>query len=168
MSPSLHGRLCPSDGIRPSDLSGMHCLCQTLGILHFVWETSNGSGPGENNGGRGRRNSSVPTNNSSQRGPRGGRGGPRGAGNQKILLRGLLPKESSRNNTPLARGNGGKNENEKGRVHSSLAFLPSRPLKALHVGLSEALFQPSPLLIRKCCRRASQSPEPQKRGKVKV
>lgn len=55
-------------------------------------------------------------------------------GNQKNLLRGLFQKESSRNNTlPKRRKKG---------IPSSLAF-PSRPLKALQIGLSEALFQPS-------------------------
>lgn len=59
-------------------------------------------------------------------------------GNQKNLLHGLFQKESSRNNTlPKKR--------KKGMITPlppSLAF-PSRPLKALQIGLSEALFQPS-------------------------
>lgn len=56
-------------------------------------------------------------------------------GNQKNLLRGLFQKESSRNNTLPKR-------RKKGTVPPSLAF-PSRPLKALQISLSEALFQPS-------------------------
>lgn len=56
-------------------------------------------------------------------------------GNQKNLLRGLFQKESSRNNTLPKR-------RKKGTVPPSLTF-PSRPLKALQISLSEALFQPS-------------------------
>lgn len=107
--PSLHSRLSPNDEIRPTDLSEMRCLRQTLRILHFVWETSNRSGPRENNGGRGHRNSSVTTNNS------------HGGKNQKKknLLRGLLQKESSRNNTPPARG-----EEEKKKEMKKVRFPP--------------------------------------------
>lgn len=56
-------------------------------------------------------------------------------GNQQNLLLGLFQKESSRNNTLPKR-------RKKGTVPLSLTF-PSRPLKALQIGLSEALFQPS-------------------------
>lgn len=67
------------------------------------------------------------------------------------------------------RRGGKKKRNEKGTVPSSLAFFffPSRPLKALHVGLSEALFQPSPLLIRKCCRHKRPNLQNDKKGQGK-
>lgn len=83
-------------------------------------------------------------------------------GNQKNLLHGLLQKESSRNNTPPE-----GRKKKKVRFPPPLLFFPSRPLKALHIGLSEALFQPFLYLSINAADRSVRISRTTKKGQGK-
>lgn len=138
------------DANQPWTRSEIHCLYVTVRILHSVWAISNRSswertmvaGAASES----HRNNSCTSNTVT--------------GNQKNLLHGLFQKESSRNNTL-------PKERKKGTIPSSPAF-PSRPLKALQIGLSEALFQPSlPLSKNAVDRSVPFSKTTKKKGQGK-
>lgn len=133
----------------------MHCLRQTLGILHFVWGTSNRSGRERTMVAAA--TETVQLQQTTVTGGKSKKSAPR-----------ITPERKFQKQHSTRPRRGGKKRNEKGTVPSSLAFFfPSRPLKALHVGLSEALFQPSPLLIRKCCRHKRPNLQNDKKGQGK-